>query len=282
MGVPLVLALLLALPPSPPPSPATKDDTYVLMSGDRVTGQTVTKGKTSFVVQTPFGRLTLPRAKVQKVIHPDGSEEAVTAPPPAPEPSIQLLLIVSGQAFWQAWPPPPKDGEKEKQSDLDPTLRLEVRLDDEPIVVYTDSHLDPGDLPGAIVNSFSFLPGEVSMSAADGIIADTPENRPGRSVLRVHIPSSRAGAHRLGFAYRANTASAAEPHWQDLAQGSLEVVLGKNAPCEVRVEQARGRMEYAGFMGIGKKMKNVETFRVVLYPLGAAPPSPSPSPSPEP
>ena len=41
---------------------------------------------------------------------------------------------------------------------VDPSLRLELRLDDETLASYVDSTLDPEDLPKAVVNSFVFSP----------------------------------------------------------------------------------------------------------------------------
>jgi hypothetical protein len=254
----LVLLLALATPP--------KDDQYVLINGDRISGKTVSKGKTTMVVQTSYGRLALPRSKIEKILWADGHEEVVTAPPtpPAPqEPSLHLVLTVSGQAFWQAW------SRRHKGKELDPTLRLDIRLDDQSIVTYVDTQLDPGDLPGAIVNSFSLNAGEVSVTAAEGVVAPPPETRRGRSVLKVDLPSARAGRRHLVVAYQGNDGTHDDPTWRDLVTGDLNLDLQKEAPTQVLVEQERGRMDYSGLLH--KKMRNVDTFRVDVR----LPPSPS-------
>jgi hypothetical protein len=266
-----ILMLLLAL------ATPTKDDLYVLTNGDRISGKTLSKTKVAMVVQTAYGRLTLPRTKIERIVWSDGHEEIVNVPPvppPPPEPSLHLALTISGQAFWQAWSHSPKGKE------LDPTLRLDVRLDDEPIATYVDSHLDPGDLPGPIVNSFSFSPGEVSVKAVEGVVAEAPETQPGRSVLKLKLNSSRAGKKRLVLAYQVNEGTPAEPTWHDLVAGDIEVDLEKGSPTEVLVQQERGRMDYSGLLH--KKMRNIETFRVDVHAQGSSPGAEAPEPSPKP
>jgi hypothetical protein len=269
-------ALLLIL--SLAASPAPKDDLYVMLNGDRVSGQTVTKGKTSITVQTAYGKVTIPRGRILKVVWGDGHEEVMNSPlptpppPPPPEPSLHMALLVSGQAFWQAWP------QSAKGKEIDPTLKFEVRLDDEVVATYSDSHLDPGDLPGALVNSFSFEPGHVSVTTAEGVVADAPETKVGKSLLRINLPSARAGSKHLVLAYASNIGTASDPHWQDLASGDMLVELEKGATLELAVQQERGRMEYSRFLGVlSKKMRNVETFRVGVRAARGVVPEPAPS-----
>ena len=61
-------------------------DVYVLRDGDRITGKTTFKGTKTFTVQTPYGRLSVPRTKVERILHDDGKEEVLNPPPPAPPP----------------------------------------------------------------------------------------------------------------------------------------------------------------------------------------------------
>jgi hypothetical protein len=232
---------------------ADKDDQYLMSNGDRISGKTVSKSKTTMVVQTAYGRLTLPRAKIDKIVYGDGHEEVVAE---GPEPAIHLVVNVSGNTFWQAW-------SKNSQEGLDPTLRLDIRLDDDPIATYVDDHLDPGDLPGAIVNSFSFLAGEVKVTSGKGAIARPPETKPGLSVLRIDLSSSLGGDKHLVFAYQRNEGTKDEPSWKDLAKGEVAIELHRGL-MEVAVEQNRGKMEYSGLLG--KHMRNVDTFRVDVHP----------------
>src|SRR5512145_2070539 len=79
--------------PTPAPSPAAKPrprasptptpgppDVYVLRNGDRITGRTVSRTPKAFGVQTPFGRVTIPRTRVAKLVRADGGEEVFNPP----------------------------------------------------------------------------------------------------------------------------------------------------------------------------------------------------------
>ena len=237
-------------------------DTFVLSEGDRITGKTVQKGKRTFTVQTPYGRLSIPRAKIQKIVKDDGSEEIVnpgpgpgppTAPPPPPR--SRLIFVVLGKTFWQAWDPRESAG-------IDPSLRLEIRLDEETIASYLDAKLDPEDIPGALVNAFSFAPSEVVAEAGTGAEVLTPEVRPGRIVLKVEVPPGPGGPRKVRLAYQVNDGSSTDPVWRDLIEATATTELRTEGPTFFQVRQDRGRMEFSGFPR--KRMKNLETFRVEL------------------
>ncbi len=246
--------LLLALPAAA--------DVYHLLDGDLISGKTVSKAGNQYRVQTPYGRITIPKAKIHKIVKDDGSEELVTAPRasdkvPAPAPTpppTRLVLIVTGASFWHAWSPakdaPPPD----------PTLRLDVTLDEELVATYVDTQTDP-DIPGAIVNAFSFDAG-IAIDAASSVTALAPEARPGRISLKLDLPPERAGERRLRVAYQVNDGTAAGPAWRDVASSSIHTTLEPDTPNFVRLRQDRGRMEFSGFGR--KKMKNVESFRIEM------------------
>ena len=136
----------------------------------------------------------IPADKVERIRRDDGSEEVLNArpapPPPAPPPPpppATLVLVVGGDSFWQAWDP--------KAAPEDPSLRLEVRLDDRVVASYTDVNLDPEDLPKAVVNSFVFSPERLFVSAAEGVTRPLPSSPRVRSAFRsCSRPSSRADA----------------------------------------------------------------------------------------
>jgi hypothetical protein len=232
-------------------------DVYHLTDGDRITGKTISKAGNQYRVQTPFGRLTIPKAKVQRIVKDDGSEEVINAPAAVPTPAptpppLRLVLIVTGASFWQAWPA--------KEAPADPTLRLLVSLDEESVATYIDPQIDP-DIPGAVVNAFSFEPG-ISIDAAEGVTAQAPEARPGRISLRIDAPSERAGERRIRVAYQINDATKEEPAWRDVSAASIHATLEPDTPNFVRLHQDRGRMEFSGLTK--KRMKNVETFRIEM------------------
>lgn len=229
-------------------------DTYVLVDGDRITGKTLLKASKTFRVQTAYGRLVIPRAKIERVVHDDGTEEVLNAPEAPPPSPLRLVLVITGKSFWYAWDPP-------KGTTVDPTLRLELRLDEETVATYMDAKTDPQDLPGAkAINTFSFEPDDVTLAGTAGASAAGPETRPGRVVLKIDLPQELAGRHHLRVAYQVNDKTAEEPAWRDVAATTADVELGEGAPAFLQVRQDAGRMTFSGF---GRHtMKNVETFRL--------------------
>jgi hypothetical protein len=250
----LALALLL-------PLAAAAADVILLRNGDRVSGRIVSETPRAIRVQTPYGRFNIPRDRIERVQR-EGKPEQVLNPPladvgpslPRRDPTrARLVLVVVGRTFWQAWRP--------REAPADPTLRFEVRVDEEPVAAFVDAKLDPEEIPGATVNAFSFAAGDVAIHAAPEVVAAPPEVNPGRIVVRLDLPAARAGKRRLRFAYQVNDGPAAEPSWRDLAEGTVTVDIGLEAPNFVQVRQDAGQMEYAGLF-FRRRMRNVETFRL--------------------
>jgi hypothetical protein len=244
-------------------APDARGDVFMLRGGDRITGKPVLEGKRSFKVQTPYGVLTIPRAKVDRILRDDGTEQLVNPEPVVTVATLpksrraRLILIITGKTFWQAWEP---------KGSPDPTLRLEVSLDEEVVATYADAKTDP-DIPGAIVNSFSFAVDDLAVIAGEQALVLPPEPRPGRIALKIDVAASEA-PRRLRVAYQASEGPADEKAWRDLVTGATDVELRAEAPTFVRVEQDRGRMEFSGFPR--RRMKYVETFKVQLSPDEAA------------
>jgi hypothetical protein len=237
-------------------------DVYYLQDGDRISGKTLSQADGQYRVQTAYGRVTIPKGRITKIVHDDGSEELVQAPAPkptpeptpAPAPPIHLVFVVTGASFWQAWSPA-------KDAAPDPTLRLAITADEETLVAYSDARTDP-DIPGAIVNAFSFDVGNVQVAAAPEVQALAPETRPGRISLRVDLPARLAGERRLRVAYQVNDGSSEAPAWRDVSESAIHAQLKPDTTQVVRLHQDRGRMEFSGFGR--KKMKNVESFRIEM------------------
>lgn len=235
------------------------DDVVILTNGDRISGKVVAKGRRTLRLQTPHGLLQIPLDKVERLRHADGSEEVLRATPsPSPSPvaakpppPVKLVLAISGKTFWQAW-----DAEA---APADPTLRLELRVDDRPAATWIDSTVDRGEIPKAVVNSFSFTPDSLKVAAGPGVKALPPDLRPGRIQLALDLPVELAGARKLRLAYQANAGSPAAPEWRDLVLIEVTLVLSADAPNTFRVEQDRGGMEFSK-----RHMKNVETFQLAL------------------
>ena len=242
--------LVLAAPPA--------DDVVILANGDRISGKVMAKGRKILRLQTPYGLLQISIDKIDRVRHPDGTEEVLSTPPPAPTPHapklpppVKLVLAISGKTFWQAW-----DAEA---APPDPTLRLELRIDDRPAATWIDSTIDKGEIPKAVVNSFSFTPESLKVAAGPGVKTLVPELKPGRIQLGLDLPGDLVGPHKLRLAYQGNAGSVAAPEWRDLVLTEVTLALQVDAPNVFRVEQERGGMEFSK-----RHMKNVETFQLAL------------------
>jgi len=255
------LALALSLGLSTP----ALAEVVTLRDGDQVHGKMVARGTVRLRIQTPYGLLIIPLDKVERILHDDGTVEvlgagagqpaAPVAPPPTPPPPpVKLGIVITGKTFWQAWDP--RAGVPQ-----DPSLRLEVRLDEKPVAAFVDTQLDEGEISGAVVNAFAFTPD--AMTAVPGPDARVllPDNRPGRILLEIQLPAERAGERKLGLAYQSNDGSKGDPAWRDLATTSLVVTLKVDTPVFIKVEQDPGGMEFRR-----KQMRNVETFRIAARP----------------
>jgi hypothetical protein len=238
---------------------ASAEDLVVLKNGDRISGLISSKGKRTLRLQTPHGVLTIPLEKIDKVRREDGTEESFTpapkappTPPPPPViPTLKLAFSISGKTFWQAW--------DEAAAPEDPTLRLELRLDDRTMAVWSDAKVDPDEIPKAVVNSFSFTPDALRVTGSPGVKALPPSVQPGRIELALELPANLAGSRRLRLAYQGNAGSTAAPEWRDLVLLETPLVLQMSEPNAFRVEQDRGRMEFSK-----KRMKSIETFSLAL------------------
>jgi hypothetical protein len=253
-----LLALAFALP--------ADADTLVLLDGDRISGRVEGSTTRRFRLRTPYGLLVIPRDKVERVLRDDGREELVSArpapapapAPPPPPPPVRLAVSLKGDTFWQAWDP--------KSAPADPTLRLEVRVDQVTVASYSDLNLDPEDLPKAVVNSFVFAPERLVVRVTQGGSAAPPALSAGEIRLALELPADLAGDRALELAYQVNDGTSAEPQWRDVVSAGHRVRFAAGQLAAVRMQQSRGTMEFAR-----RTMRNVETFTATLEDAPAAP-----------
>jgi hypothetical protein len=261
LGLALAAAVLVAAP--------LQADTVHLVGGDRITGKVTASGKKAKRVTTAYGRLLIPTDKIDKVVYDDGREESFL-PPPAPllvPEHLRVQFAMTGDSFWQAWEP--------KSAPADPTLRLLILLDGEPVAAYVDAQLD-SDIAKAVVNTFAFDPGQTVRTTWAEARALPPEAKPGLVRFDLELPLRHAGTHRIGLVYQSNAGNKERPDWRDLMKSELEAVeLAQGVPAAVRIEQSRGEMSFSGMLK--KQMKKMETFRVQMLPdheaTAAAPPA---------
>jgi hypothetical protein len=250
-----VLALAVFLLPT-----ALWAEVVWLRNGDRLTGTILSETTRSVRLKMPFATILIPKSRIERLLRADGKEEvlgagprvaAAASPTPPPVPTAHLVLVVTGASFWQAW--------DRKDAPADPTLRLQVRIDEEPVATWLDAGLDPEDLPGAVVNTFAFTSGEEAGMAAPGVLLSPPEVQPGRVVLRVGVPGAVGPGRHLRVSYQVNEASADMPAWRDVVTAAAAATLRSDGPTVVQLHQDRGRMEYTR-----KRMRDVETFRIEI------------------
>jgi len=250
----VALALTLA-------AASTSADVLHLKDGDRITGKILSRTSRAVRIQTPYGRLLIPRDKIERIERAGDQAEAAApaeiAPPAAPVARpLRLILVVMGKSFWHAW------DSREEIPDL--ALRFEVRVDEDVVATFVDPKADPDELPKAVVNTFSFGPEEVVAQPGPGARVLPPEVRPGRVVLKIDVPQVPAVSRRLRLAYQVNSGPPAKPAWHDVAEGSLTLPLKVDGPNFVQVRQDLGAMEFSGFPR--RRMKKVETFVMGLSP----------------
>ncbi|HEV7498365.1 MAG TPA: hypothetical protein VGQ33_00120, partial [Vicinamibacteria bacterium] len=225
---------------------AFADDVVWLRNGDRLTGEVVSETKGSIRLKLPFASLLIPKSRIERLLRADGKEEvlhapeagASPAPPAAPTvPSARLVIVVTGASFWQAWDP--------KDAPADKSLRLEVRIDETAVASWTDAHLDPEDLPGAVVNTFALVSGDAAAGAASGVVLGTPQIQRGRVALPIGVPGAVGEDRHLRIAYEVNDGTAASPSWRDVVSAALTVTLRADPPTVIQLRQDRGHMEFA-------------------------------------
>jgi hypothetical protein len=248
-------------PPAPKPSPTPGPPIVVwLLNGDRVTGTIASETKTGIRVKLPFASILIPKSRIERLVRADGKEEVLhaaeraTVAAPAPRlpavPTAHLVMVVTGASFWQAW--------DRKDPPSDPTLRLQVRIDEEPVATWADGTLDPKDLPGAIVNTFAFTGDEAGM-AAPHVLLSPAEVQPGRVVLRIDVPRVVGENRRLSVVYQVNEGSVESAAWRDVAMATSTLTLRGEGPTPIQLRQDRGRMEFAR-----KHMRDVESFHIEI------------------
>jgi hypothetical protein len=249
-------AILAALLSASSPAPA---EVVWLRNGDRLTGTIVSETARALRLKMPFATILIPKSRIERLLRANGKEEVLNAPAvvalpsPAPPsvPAAHLSLVVTGASFWQAW--------DHRDAPPDPTLRLEVRIDEETIASWTDARLDPEDLPGAVVNTFAFASGDEAGLSAPGVVLRPPEVQPGRVLLRMAVRGGVGESRHLRIAYQTNEATAESPAWRDVASATSTITLRPDAATIVQLRQGRGRMEFAR-----RKMRGIETFRIEL------------------
>jgi hypothetical protein len=237
-------------------APAARADEVLLVNGDRITGKVIGKVTRRVRLQTPYGTLLIPRSKVERIRHDDGTEELVhvaptPAPTPTPPPRATLRIEVGGASFWRAWDP--------SAAPEDPSLRLQLRLDGRVVASYTDNTLDPEDLPKAVVNSFVFSPERLIVAAAEGVIVAPVEVAEGTIRLGLELPAELFGPRNLRLAYQVNDGSSAAPVWWDVVAAECPVTLAAGAETTLRLVQERGAMQYTR-----RHMRNEETFHATF------------------
>jgi len=241
-------------------APRLAQDVVHLRDGDRISGRVKGTTEKSVRLETAYGRLLIPREKIEKIRYADGREVSM-APVAAAAPSpVRVELDIVGDTFWQAWDP--------DEAPADPALRLLIAVDGLPVAAYVDRRLDP-DIPGAVVNTFAFDPAQTARTLWNETRAQPPQTAPGHAALKLDLLPPAYGTRRLILKYQINLGALDDPVWRDLAEAAADFQAFESAPTRLQVKQSRGEMSFGGVLR-KKKMRHVETFSLALEPAGPA------------
>lgn len=235
-----------------------------LKNGDILHGTVLTVGAKTVTVKTPYGRLIIPKADIEKIVYADGTEaEAGEKPseappkPPAPRPPPprpQIALEIRGRSFWYAW-------QGSSREAADPRIRLRLSLGGAQVAELVDSKPDTVERT-SVYNSFTFSPTDSQVvSNALGFTCSVNEAVDGRVVLKLELPEKPPEEEQeLEMLYQVNEGTAELPRWLDAVARSFPVQVKAGKQAHVVIEQDPAGLEFTGLMR--KRMKNVESFAV--------------------
>ena len=255
---------------------AAGEEVVHLKNGDVFHGTVLTVGAKTVTLKTPYGRLIIPKADIEKIVYGDGVEgragekpSAAPPPPPAPPPSPprpQIGLEIRGRSFWYAWQATPREA-------ADPRIRLRLSLAGVQVAELVDSKPDTVDR-SSVYNSFTFSPTDSQVvDTAGGFSCSVNEAVDGRVVLKLDLPEKYPEQeHQLQMRYQVNEGSKDLPRWLDAVTRAFPVQVKAGKEAHLVIEQDPAGLEFAGM--VRKRMKNVESFavRVVSAELREIPP----------
>jgi hypothetical protein len=241
-----------------------------LTNGDVIHGAIVAANNDSVTLETPYGKLSIPKSDIERIDYQDGGEPAeegeVASERPrsnierwrsrVPSGSSQISLQISGRSFWYAF-----DSPAERPADT--RIRMSLFVDNSPACTFLDERPDTVD-GNTLYNSFTFSPTDSQvLETADGFDCRIDEAEDGEVVLRLVMPNEVAdGQVNVRMLYEINHGDRTLPSWVDAVSRSFNVEASPGRDTRVRLEQDSTALEYSGLFK--KTMKNVELFQLIV------------------
>jgi len=238
--------------------PAFADVIY-LNNGDIIHGELVSANNTQITIQTPYGKLEIPKADVKSIGTPEAApatEEAEAAEDVAPSPgdgaASEVSLNIRGRSFWYAF-----------ESPADTSIRLRLSLDNDRACTFMDDKPDTVD-GGTLYNSFTFSPTDSRLvETAEGFQCAVEKADNGDVALVVGLaPSAQTGRRTMWMVYEVNEGEKSSPRWVDVITRSFALELAPGKRSVVALEQDATALDYSGMFK--KTMKNLEQFQVIV------------------
>jgi hypothetical protein len=260
-----------------------------LKNGDVVHGAVVGATARQVTLQTPYGKLIIPKNDIQRIEYEGGTSskpaESKSAPTkteqpvaksaepdiPPREPSRALVsLEIRGRAFWYAFESPP-----DNPADL--SIRLRLFLGDEEAAMLLDSKPDTYD-GNTYYNSFTFSPTDSKViRTGDDYKCEVIKLDDDRIVLNLELPEKqKEGQILVRMLYQINEGSRNLPRWNDAVSRAFSVQVEPGQEAHVVLRQDSTGLDYSGMFR--KTMKNVESFQLNVMSADLREPSAEPKP----
>lgn len=248
-----------------------------LKSGDVVTGNVTSVTSQEITLQTPYGRLKIPKKDILRIEYKEGETSKPTEkkpaakkkPSPAKVPAKKeektdlsdwsttrpaISMDIRGRSFWYAFVSP-------TESPADVSIRLRIFLGEKEAAMLLDTKPDTVD-GTTYYNSFTFSPTDSKViRTGSGFDCAVSEAEDGRVALRLQLPEAQsAGQYLVRMLYQINEGDRQFPRWIDAVSRAFTIEIMPGKESQVTLEQDASALDYSGFFR--KSMKNVESFRL--------------------
>jgi hypothetical protein len=240
-----------------------------LKNGDVVHGTVSGATTRQITLQTPYGKLTIPKKDIQRIEYEGGTPSKPAAPEAAekpaakaPEPDIPpakpsralVSLEIRGRAFWYAFESPP-----DNPADL--SIRLRLFLGDGEAAMLLDSKPDTYD-GNTYYNSFTFSPTDSRViRTGDDYECEVVKMDDDRIVIQLELPEKqKEGELLVRMLYQVNEGSKNLPRWNDAVSRAFSVQVEPGKVAHVVLRQDSSGLDYSGMFR--KSMKNLESFQL--------------------
>lgn len=234
-----------------------------LNNGDVLHGELVAANNTVITLETPYGKLVIPKTDILRVDY-EGATAAGTEASGDVRPSAApvtregrvISLHLSGRSFWYAF-------ESGSDNATDTRIRLRIYIGSAPACTFEDEKADTVD-GATLYNSFTFSPTDALLvETLDGYQCSVLEAEEGDVSLRLDLPDSTSSdRHIVRMVYEVNDGDRSFERWEQVVSRAFSVEVGAGREAVVMVQQDASALEYSGFFK--KSMRNLELFQLTV------------------